>query len=304
MERKFNDICNPPYKNGLDLSFLERSIEKDKVKRLVFLEPAIFLFDKKGNPRYNKIKRLLDGKVRLVKIIDGNKKFDEVEGFTPLAILSYDSNYNGKCQVDCFGDKYETDVWGITMLFGENWEPIVKPFMNKMTTVCKKGNDVWSHNKTKISNNKHYCQLAVIRGNVNTIYEEQENNSKMVRDDFFTMLMKDTNKNKGIRQPNLTKPGNPIPVFEFGAEVERDNFIDYLKTNFARFCLALLKNNGNLSVGEMSLIPWLDFTQKWNDEKLFLHFGIDEKTQKYISEFLPDFHGINKKHKNRIEEHE
>jgi hypothetical protein len=58
--------------------------------------------------------------------------------------------------------------------------------------------------------------------------------------------------------------------------------------------LAILKNGKNAAVGEMDLIPWLDFTQSWDDEKLFAHFNIDQVTQDYIRAFLPDYYGIRK----------
>jgi len=136
--------------------------------------------------------------------------------------------------------------------------------------------------------NKYYCQLAAIVGNWD------KSNEKMVKDDFYTMVMKNSEGNKGIRQERLDKPGNPTPTFPFDESRDRDNFINYLKTDFSRFCFSLLKNGCDCSLGEMSLVPWLDFSQEWDDEKLFKHFGVDEKTQNYIREFLPDFHKIRK----------
>ena len=100
------------------------------------------------------------------------------------------------------------------------------------------------------------------------------------------MTMRNSSENKGVRQPALDKPGNPIPTFGFSTESERDNFLAYLNTDFARFCLALLKNNSDLSVGNMEMIPWLDFTQAWDDEKLFAHFDINQETQDYIRSFV------------------
>jgi site-specific DNA-methyltransferase (adenine-specific) len=116
--------------------------------------------------------------------------------------------------------------------------------------------------------------------------------SKILKDDFYTMLMQDSEGNKGIRQPNLHKPGGATPTFRFTTEKERDNFINYLKTNFARMALSLYKNGQHLENGEMSLIPYLDFTQEWNDEKLFKKFNVSQELQDYIREFLPDYHGI------------
>jgi hypothetical protein len=111
----------------------------------------------------------------------------------------------------------------------------------------------------------------------------------MIKDDFFTMIMEDSSKNLGIRK-KTTKSDSLC--WKFGTEQEARNFIDYLKTDFARFCLAQYKVNGNNHRGELSLIPMLDFTQQWTDEMLYKRFGIDERTQKYITEFLPDYYNI------------
>ena len=54
----------------------------------------------------------------------------------------------------------------------------------------------------------------------------------------------------------------------------------------------MYKNNQNLAVGELSIIPWLDFTESWDDEKLFEKFDVSEELQKYIREFLPDYYNI------------
>jgi hypothetical protein len=148
---------------------------------------------------------------------------------------------------------------------------------------------------------KHYVQLSEIRGNVDMKYYCQlaaiivhwcNNHEKMFKDDFYTMVMKDSEENKGIRQPKLDRPGNPTPTFMFATKEEVDNFINYLKTDFARFCLSIYKNSQHLSLGEMSLIPYLDFTQEWDDEKLFKYFNVNKQTQNYIKEFLPDYHGV------------
>ena len=99
--------------------------------------------------------------------------------------------------------------------------------------------------------------------------------------------MKNPEKNKGIRGGNMM-------TFEFDTEQERDNFIDYCKTDFARFCLSLYKIYQNNDNGELTLIPWMDFTQQWDDEKLYKFFDVDKETVKYIESFLPDYHSIRK----------
>jgi hypothetical protein len=106
------------------------------------------------------------------------------------------------------------------------------------------------------------------------------------------MVMQDSDNNKGVRKPNSRNDG--FIVFEFSTEIQQDNFIKYLKTDFARFCLAIVKNKADLHYGEMSLIPWLDFTEEWDDDKLFKKFDVSQELQDYIRDFLPDYYSIRK----------
>ena len=135
---------------------------------------------------------------------------------------------------------------------------------------------------------KYYAQLAAIIGS------STNDEKKSVNNNAYTMCMKNPEGNKGIREPRLNKAGGPTPTFEFQSEKERDNFIKYLTSDFARFCVSFLKVNQHLDNGELELVPWLDFTQEWNDEKLFKEFNVSQELQDYIRDFLPDFHGIRK----------
>ena len=134
---------------------------------------------------------------------------------------------------------------------------------------------------------KYYCQLACIRG---TPYRGSDLNADMLLNDFYTLVMKDFELNKGLRNPNARK--DHYLVWELESEKELNNFISYLKTDFARFCLSVYKNANTSGYGEMSLVPWLDFKESWDDAKLYKKFNINKETQDYITEFLPDYHGI------------
>jgi L-lactate utilization protein LutB len=56
----------------------------------------------------------------------------------------------------------------------------------------------------------------------------------------------------------------------------------------------LLKNKSDLHRGELEIVPWLDFTEEWDDNKLFAKFDVSQELQDYIKDFLPDFHEIRK----------
>jgi hypothetical protein len=301
--KKF-DVClsNPPYNRGLDLKILQSlmgngTTETSIAKEYVLVHPSTWLIDRKNKTNlYGSIKNAISNKLKSVKFFNGNAVFD-VQLLVPCTITHIDINHNStKAKIKFFEDEFEINsIYDITK-FGNDWLGLVKPFVSSIEEFIQKNGNVWLHNTRSIDNNKFYCQAAAIRGHARDCNKTKslENVSKeFVADDFYTMLI-DIPSCKGIRQPNLNRPGNPTPTFGFDTEIERDNFLYYLSTDFARFCLAILKNNGNLAVGEMELIPWLDFIQSWNDEKLFKYFNINQETQDYIRNFLPDYYGIRK----------
>ncbi len=289
IDMKFDLVfSNPPFTRGVDIKILN-SILQD-VSELIVIHPSTWLLDMKNKTKaYLDFKKSIDSKVLSLEMFNGNNIFD-IELFVPILITHYNKNYAGNCNVKYFNEEYEVEsIYDVTK-FGTSWSDLVKPFFDNIQRYCNDSSNVWQHNKLAIDSEKFHCQLAAIRGTP----VRSKNSNEMLLDDFYTMIMKTPEANKGIRQPNLTRAGNPTPTFEFDTENELNNFINYLQTDFARFCFALYKNNNNTSVGEMELIPWLDFTEEWDDEKLYKTFNVSQKLQDYIKDFLPDFHGIRK----------
>ena len=110
-----------------------------------------------------------------------------------------------------------------------------------------------------------YIQLVSIRGTPNRTKDAIE----MVTNDFYTLCCKNPQKNIGLR---LNSRKHELLVFN------TDNItLDYLCSDFVRFCLSLYKNNQHTCLGEMSLIP----------KELI---PISKELKEYIEEFLPDFY--------------
>lgn len=114
-----------------------------------------------------------------------------------------------------------------------------------------------------------YIQLASIRGTPN----RTNNPIPMILDDFYTLCMKNPNENLGLRKQIKQ---DHLPTFK-----SSDIDINYLCSDFVRFCLSLYKNKGTLDRGELKIIPKQPIP-------------ISEELKNYIEEFLPDFHGIRK----------
>lgn len=279
-------FSNPPYNRSIDIKILKEV--QPICDEMVIVHPSTWCIDLKGKTNlFNDFRTQINGKVKSVELFNGNPIFN-IGLNVPTMITHIKGTHKGICDVKFFEEEFKVkSIFDVTK-FGAEWFTIVKPFKETIEKWISTNSDVWSHNKKEIDDTKYHCQFSALIGTRSTTAES------MVKNDFYTMVLKNKESNYGIRQHNLNRDGNPTPTFEFDNECEVDNFINFCSTDFARFCVAIYKNSFNLSVGEMSLIPWLDFTQEWDDEKLFEHFGIDETTQNYIRSFLPDYYGIRK----------
>jgi hypothetical protein len=124
-----------------------------------------------------------------------------------------------------------------------------------------------------------YIQIARIRGHIDLDYIQianikglqEDNKIEMIKDDFYTICMKDPKENIGLRKKCES---DHLPTFK-----TLDISIDYLCSDFVRFCLSLYKNYSNLDRGELTIIPKKEIP-------------ISEELRRYIEEFLPDYHNI------------
>ena len=275
-------FSNPPYNGNVDIKILNEII--DVADEFVVVHPSTWILDLKDKSKlYKDFKTKLNKNIKSLEFFNGNVVFN-IGLFVPCMITHLSKSE--KISVNYFNEKYYVDSLNSVTKFGINWDLLVKPFYHKIDTFIKSQNgSVWSNRvlNLDIDNSKFYCQISAMIGN------HCKNPDYLFKHDFYTMVMKDSDKNKGIR-----KADSRGATLEFNSESELDNFINYLKTDFARFCLALLKNKSDTYCGEMELVPWLDFTEEWDDEKLFAKFDVSQELQDYIRDFLPDFHGIRK----------
>ena len=112
-----------------------------------------------------------------------------------------------------------------------------------------------------------YIQIVCNRGHSNI------KDKSMHKNDFYTILMKDPKNNIGIRKKSES---HHLPTFK-SSEVT----IDYLCSDFVRFCLSLYKSGCYIHRGELTIIPKQ-------------HISISDELKEYIEQFLPDYYGIRK----------
>lgn len=275
-------MSNPPYNGNLDIKILSNVINQSR--KLLIVHPSTWVMDKKYNSNlFNTFRESVNNKIRYINMFNGNPVFD-IQLCVPTMISYIDMEYNGEIRVNFFNrDIVINDIHNVSM-FGEHWEPIVKPFANTITSWIENNKSVWSQRKEVpdkyTKRNKVYCQLANIRG---TPYRGNDPMC-MHTDDFYTLITKDDGVNEDTRNDTI------LNTYWFDTEKEMKNFISYCKTNFARFCIAIYKTSINIHRGELKYLPWLDFTEEWTDKRLYEYFSIDTETQRYINEFLPNFY--------------
>jgi len=164
---------------------------------------------------------------------------------------------------------------------------------DRVKLYCEKNGSLQDHwnDITQQEYNK-YIQISKIRGHVNNEVQlpcikgskEIVNPNKMFKNDFYTFLMKDPNKNKGIRK----KAVYVNIIFSFDTEQEQNNFLSYLRTKFSRFCLSFYKASQHIESGELSIIPWLDFKKHYTNDDLLEMFNA-KHLKSYINDFIPDW---------------
>ena len=269
-----NIVMNPPYKQNLHLAFLKKSVDLIKDSGfLVSVQPSMWLLSRKQNEVFRSAKDKIENGVVSFELRNLNSAFG-IGLFMPCVITVYHKKQNKKIKViDTLQNKtFEYDSINDVNKFGDIKEYFTSE--EKVMTSCKKDN-VLFHTKDK---GRWYVSLAQIRGNV-----DMKTPGRMFTEDFYTFVPKDLKIS-----PTPHKHLN----FGFATENEANNFLKYLKTYFARFCLAIYKCNSQLDRNELASVPWLDFTQEWTDDRLFKKFNLSKEEIDFVYKAIPKYYEV------------
>lgn len=263
-------VANPPYKGGKHMKFLNDSYEKLNDKgHLIFLHPATnFIHLRYFCGSRNESDKMIFSEKEIVSLeFLSPKIFTDIAQFVPLSITNIikGSNNDGIKVKLVNDDKFiEFKKLNRVNLFGNI--PAIYSLINKFNGM----DNVPAHNiKTK---NKlvWFVEFSGIRGNVES-------------STLYTILSNDVKPTK-ILERNFKHF-----TYGFKTEAEAYNFITYLKTNFARRLVSLLKYSNELRGDTMMLIPWLDFTKTWTDDKLFKNFKLSDNQIEFINS-IPNYY--------------
>ena len=76
-----------------------------------------------------------------------------------------------------------------------------------------------------------------------------------------------------------------LAIGPFDNKIEVNNAMEYMQTKFFRFMVGLRKNK-NMTQDTYNYVPLLNFKEKWNDEKLYAFYKLDEEDISYIEKMI------------------
>jgi len=273
-------VGNPPYLGKTYFNFLNLAVNLCK-GQMYMIHPST-LYIKHANERKQKREieflNTIKSTYTEIDLID-YKKYFNIAALLPLAITYIDKTKDNNNKIKII-DKlhglpknYEYDDLNKINLYGDI--PEYFSLKEKILYFCKNVDNLKKH-VNEIVNSKdlnYYVNLSVLRGNVHA--------EQLHSDDFYTFVPKNLEV-----EINITKK----LYFIFNKKENACNFLNYLKTNFARFSLSLFKIDMNLNMGEIQGTPWLDFTQEWTDEKLYKYFDLSKEEINFIETNIPKYY--------------
>jgi hypothetical protein len=280
-------LGNPPYGGTLvqniHLNFLERCVKISR-EQVIFVHPSTQYLSK-GNKEAERINSEIEQYLQSVTLFNGSAVFG-IDKHMPLCITHVNKNKKDDGFVienEMVGTSKKLDSIGRINIFNdyENFPSIKdkvvsKMIENKMSSIESKVKSKGKKSKTPILKSpggSYFIRIEVFTGGIN------KTRLGMWKNDFFTNV----GKNREVESTGAGKP--PTHWLEFNTLEEAENCLEFLRTDFARFCLAILKIDKNLR-SRQHYIPYMDFSQQWNDKKLYRYFSINKEEQKFISRVI------------------
>lgn len=92
-------------------------------------------------------------------------------------------------------------------------------------------------------------------------------------------------------KPILSEPGSCctetyIVMGPFKSKEEAINAMSYIKTKFFHFLVTLKKNTQDAAKGVYQFVPMQDFSEAWNDEKLYNKYGLTDEEIEFIESMI------------------
>ena len=172
---------------------------------------------------------------------------------------------------------FSVDKWGNSKVY--------QNLKNKILKISKEDNCHKYLYDGGYNNKSSLVKLSRIRGHVS-------NTDDFVKDDFYSLLSSKDGVVDSVSESKALSSNkeNWKSLIMFDSKDEANNFVKYCKSQFVMFCLSIYKMNQNNHRGELRIIPWLDFSQEWNNEEIYKHFNITQDEINFIENNIPDYY--------------
>jgi len=281
-------VGNPPYKAGVHLDFLKNAIELcNDAGHILFVHPSEWLVQKRPDDsvkrkKYRQLRDIFSKKCTNISFID-NVFGENAKLFVPLCI-THTENTNGNCT---FSDE-RTCAYGVKNFVARNKQKIdalenvtrwidaaiEAQIISKIFEKAK--NDNWLQHMG-MNDGNHYISLSSISGSGETLINKNDKKFKLYN--MYSLGNKYTLNISS--EPQIAKAqgkrekGNIKPFVSLQTHDEAKHALDFIMcSKIMRAYIAMIKAGQNAANALMHLIPWLDWTKTWNDEKLYDYFDL------------------------------
>ena len=266
-------IMNPPYKRNLHLDFMNQGhslLNENGVG--ICIHPGSWILNEV--PGINKVKdakQFADNHVNEIEFRPSMDCFN-IDLGVPISITSFHKQrVSGITVYDNVITNTTYQVNTIDQITKHGLSPVYQSLKRK---IMASGDTLRGHLN---NNGNFYITMSTLMGN-------GDGGNFKVNAPFYSFTYKKNAVVKTELEENNTR------FFGFDERAHAENFLGYIKSYFARFCLSIAKFDRSLNPITLSTTPWLDFTQQWDDEKLFKHFGLIEEEIQFVYSFIPKFY--------------
>lgn len=254
-------IMNPPYAKDLHKKFLIWATTH--ADTTVSIQPCQFLYKHSGLNRLDTdVQNAVSQSVNTIYIMNPNLIWKDHKFASPVGIFIASSLKKADTTV-CIHDEMTDDIYmGTIDNICKRYKQLSK-FRSHLYRYLMDNPDTVILHREENKGAPYVVELAKIRGHISEVNKDIYSNN-----DFATMVTRGHLPQTAVSDPNKQH-------FWFDSETEAINFIDYLKTDFARLCLYINKFGLHIDSNNMELIPWLDFRRKWTDSELFNLLGVE-----------------------------
>jgi len=266
-------LANPPFKGQLHLEFLQNALKISK--NVKFIHPSGWL-TRSGKKIERDVKLALHNRLRKLTLFNGYPVFNaEFQG--PLVITEADPSYSGKIEVyyDNTSNTYYID--SLDSFPTGYWEPTDENYelRDLIYGESQKSNIL----SLRTSNpNKIPLSLPVICGD-----PRSKDKATFVRKDFWIFFYPNSDMYNNKHAENQW--------YSFNTESERDSFVSYLKTKFARFALALNKTGNRNNISRyIKNVPLPPLNTIWTEDSIMEYYGLTQQQKNQINQFIPTYY--------------